>query len=98
MEALHRDFHDQGLRIVAVSQDDDASDAQLQEFAKEYGLTFEILYDSTHVMERTFQVTGYPATFVIGRDGRIRRRFLGADDWNSPANRALVQQLLARPE
>lgn len=94
MEALHRDFHAKGLRIVAVSQDDDASDEQLRDFAKELGVTFEVLYDSTHAMERTWQVTGYPASFVIDKDGEIRRKWLGADDWNSPANRALIAQLL----
>ncbi|HEY0997296.1 MAG TPA: TlpA disulfide reductase family protein [Gemmatimonadaceae bacterium] len=94
MEALHRDFHDKGLRIVAVSQDDDASDEQLRDFAKSLGVTFEVLYDSTHAMERTWQVTGYPASFVIDKDGEIRRKWLGADDWNSPENRALIAQLL----
>ena len=98
MEALHRDFGSRGLHIVAVSQDDDASDEQLQSFARELGVTFEILYDSTHAMEKSYQVTGYPATFVIGRDGKIRRKWLGADDWNSPSNRALIAQLLERGE
>jgi hypothetical protein len=32
---------------------------------------------------------------IVGRDGVIRRKFLGATDWNSPANRALIERLLA---
>jgi len=36
-----------------------------------------------------------PETFVIATDGTIRKKLIGAADWNSPANRALVAQLLA---
>jgi len=36
---------------------------------------------------------------IIGRDGLIRKKLIGATDWNSPANRGLVERLLEeRPE
>ena len=35
-----------------------------------------------------------PGGVAIDKDGEIRRKWLGADDWNSPANRALIAQLL----
>jgi cytochrome c biogenesis protein CcmG/thiol:disulfide interchange protein DsbE len=46
-------------------------------------------------LPREYQATGYPETFVIGRDGIIRKKVIGAADWNSEGNRALVRQLLA---
>jgi len=95
MEALHRDFHPRGLRVVAVSQDDPrVTSADLRAYAEDLGLTFEILQDSAHTMTAPYQVIGYPTTFVIARDGTIRRRWVGPEDWNSPANRAFVKQLL----
>jgi cytochrome c biogenesis protein CcmG, thiol:disulfide interchange protein DsbE len=94
IEALHRDFHDKGLRVVAVSVDDAVNANGVRQFAEDLGLTFEILHDSVSAIERSYQIYGYPATFVIGRDGIIRRRHMGADDWNSPANRELVSMLL----
>ena len=57
-------------------------------------MTFEILVDSTHALERIYQTTGYPETFVIGPEGVIRKKRIGADDWDSQGNRALVAQLL----
>jgi cytochrome c biogenesis protein CcmG/thiol:disulfide interchange protein DsbE len=94
MEALHRDFASKGLRVVAVSIDQIAGPPQIREFARELGLTFEILHDSAQNIVRAYQVNGYPQSFVIGRDGTIRRRWIGAEDWNSASNRALVQALL----
>jgi cytochrome c biogenesis protein CcmG/thiol:disulfide interchange protein DsbE len=95
MEALHRDFGAKGLRVVAVSVDEIAGPPQIRDFARELGLTFEILHDSARHIVRAYRVRGYPQSFVIGRDGTIRRKWIGPDDWNSASNRALVKALLA---
>ncbi len=57
-------------------------------------LTFEILHDPTGSVEQAYQTTGYPETFVIGREGTIRKKWISAADWSSQGNRALVAQLL----
>jgi cytochrome c biogenesis protein CcmG/thiol:disulfide interchange protein DsbE len=95
MEALHRDFGEKGLKIVAVSIDQIAGPTEIREFARELGLTFEILHDSAQHIVRDYRVNGYPQSFVIGRDGTIRRKWIGPENWNSPSNRALVTALLA---
>jgi peroxiredoxin len=95
MEALHRDFRSQGLRVVAVSIDQIAGPPQIREYARELGLTFEILHDSAQRIVKSYRVNGYPQSFVIGRDGTIRRKWIGPEDWNSPSNRSLVRALLA---
>jgi peroxiredoxin len=46
-------------------------------------------------VENEYQTTGVPETFVIARDGIIRKKVIGASDWNSESNRALIAQLLA---
>ncbi len=93
MERLHRSFADSGLRIVAVSIDDPGNEAAIRDFIKRYDLTFEILHDPTKRIIDQYRTSGVPETFVIGRDGVIRRKTY-AQDWNTPANRALVAQLL----
>ena len=67
----------------------------IREFIKKLGLTFEVLHDAQGNITRDYQATGYPETFVIGRDGVIRKKVIGAVDWHSEGNRALVRQLLA---
>lgn len=94
MEELYRAYGPRGLRVVAVSIDDYVSQDSIRAFAKGLGLTFEILHDPTHSIERAYQTTGYPESFVISRDGTIRKKWISAADWNSPGNRALVAELL----
>jgi cytochrome c biogenesis protein CcmG/thiol:disulfide interchange protein DsbE len=95
IEKLHREFGPRGLRIVAVSVDDPGQQKTIRDFARELGLTFEILQDPTHDIQKAYQTTGVPETFVLGRDGVIRKKIIGATDWSSQGTRALVAQLLA---
>ena len=95
IEKLHREFGPRGLKIVAVSVDDPGQQKAIRDFARELGLTFEILQDPTHDIQKAYQTTGVPETFVLGRDGVIRKKIIGATDWSSQGTRALVAQLLA---
>jgi peroxiredoxin len=94
MEELYKVYGSRGLRVAAVSIDDYVSEDSIRAFAKGLGLSFEILHDPTHAIERAYQTTGYPESFVIGGDGTIRKKWISAADWNSAGNRALIEQLL----
>jgi cytochrome c biogenesis protein CcmG/thiol:disulfide interchange protein DsbE len=94
LQRLYQAYGDKGLKLVAISIDDYVSEDSIRAFAKNFGITFEILHDSTHAIERLYQTTGYPESFVIGREGTIRKKWIGPDDWSSQGNRALVAQLL----
>lgn len=98
IEKLHNAYATKGLKVVAISVDDPGTDSLVRDFVKQYKLTFEVLHDTggqEGKVSRDYQTTGYPETVIIGRDGVIRKKFLGATDWNSPSNRALIERLLA---
>ena len=97
IQALHNDFAASGLKVVAVSVDDPGFEQRVREYVTRKGLTFEILSEGSGKIEATYQARGIPATYLIGRDGLIRKRVAGASNWNSPANRALIAQLLGVP-
>ena len=97
IERLHQAYGPKGLKVVAVSIDDPGSEQAIRDFAAEYKLEFEILHDADGTIQKSYQTTGVPETFVLGRDGVIRKKVIGAVDWDSPGNRALVAQLLAEP-
>ena len=94
IEKLHREFGPHGLAVIAVSVDDPGAERRVLDFVREYGLTFEVLHDPQQATKRSYQITGFPETFVIARDGTIRKKVIGAQDWNSEANRALIRELL----
>lgn len=97
LETLYRAYRGRGLRVVAVSIDDAGHDDDIRAFVRQYGLTFEVLHDGSGGIEQAYQTTGVPETFVIARDGVIRKKVAGAEDWSSPGNEALIAQLLAEP-
>lgn len=95
IEALHRAYAPRGFKVLAVSVDDPGHAETIRSFMKQYKLTFEALHDPARKITDLYDITGYPETFVIGRDGIIRKKYLSATDWNSPDHRALVERLLA---
>lgn len=80
-----------------MSIDTEEAREEILGFARDYGLTFEILHNPSGDIQRIYQTTGVPETFIIGRDGVIRKKVIGAVRWNSEANRALIKQLLEEP-
>ena len=63
-------------------------------FAREHDLTFTILHDPTGRIQRTYQTTGVPESFLIGMDGVIYRRNAGSTNWDAEGYRDLVHRLL----
>jgi cytochrome c biogenesis protein CcmG, thiol:disulfide interchange protein DsbE len=98
IQRLYNRYRNAGFKVVAVAVDDPGYEQRIIDFVADHKLTFEILHEGTGKIEQAFQTQGIPATFLIGRDGRIRKFNLGAADWDSPANRAVVAQLLGVSE
>ncbi len=97
IERLHEALGPEGLRVVAVSVDNPGMEPAIRAFAQELGLRFEILHDSQGQIQTDYQTSGIPETFIIGKDGVIRKRVIAAADWNSDSQKALIRQLLAEP-
>ena len=95
MEQLERELGPKGLKIVAVSIDEGGADV-VRQFARDYGLTFRILHDPTRRIERIYQTTGVPESFVINRQGKIVKKVIGAADWDATVNKDLMRRLLAQ--
>jgi cytochrome c biogenesis protein CcmG, thiol:disulfide interchange protein DsbE len=95
MEQLEKDLGPAGLKIVAVSVDE-GGPAVVKQFAQDLGLTFQILHDPTGQIQRIYQTTGIPESFVINRAGKIEKKVIGAADWTATVNEDLVRRLLAQ--
>ena len=75
LNAMHRKYADQGLVIIGVNLDEERSEAM--EFLGEYPPEFRIYYDETKDLARDFGVVAMPSSYVIGRDGKIRKKHFG---------------------
>ena len=93
MQRLYDAYRDRGLRIVAVSIDDDGNEPLIREFVAEHHLTFDVLHDLRSEIMASYQVRGVPESFLISASGRIvATRFVA--DWSTPESRQLVERLL----
>jgi peroxiredoxin len=95
IERLYRTYGPKGLKVVAVSIDDPGTDPAIRKFVSDMGMTFDVLHDPAGRIEHEYQVTGYPETVIVGKDGVIRKKVAMAIDWDSEGNRRLIERLLA---
>lgn len=93
MERLYRRMGGPDFRVVAVSIDEQG-DSVVTAFARELGLTFDILHDQTTAMKQIYQATGVPESWVISRDGVIIKKVIGASEWDGPVNETLIRRLI----
>ncbi|MEP6573052.1 MAG: TlpA disulfide reductase family protein [Gemmatimonadota bacterium] len=94
MQRLYDSLHSRGFKIASVSIDETGPET-VRSFAKEFGLTFDLLQDRSTQIQQVYQTTGVPESFLLDRDGVIVKRVIGAQDWSAPVNRKLVERLLA---
>jgi len=93
MDSLYRALGPKGFRIIAVSIDE-GSPKDVMDFVKELGLTFEILHDKSSDIQRVFQTTGVPESFLLDKNGVIVKKVIGEHPWSSQSNRRIVAELL----
>jgi cytochrome c biogenesis protein CcmG, thiol:disulfide interchange protein DsbE len=96
MERLHRELAPHGFRIAAVSIDEGPPE-DVRAFGRDLGLSFDLLQDRSTRIQQLYQTTGVPESFLLNRAGVIVKRVIGAHDWDSSVNRALIERLLSEP-
>ena len=97
MQKLYDSLGARGFKIAAISIDE-GSPEDVVAFAEKFGLTFDILHDRSGQVERLYQTTGVPESFLLDRRGILVKRVIGAHEWSSPANVGAVERLLEQPE
>ena len=93
MEQLYKELGPKGLKIIAVSIDQDGG-SDVAEFVRELGLTFDVLHDPSGEIQQVFQTTGVPESFLLDKQGVIVKKVIGEHPWSSPSNHRIVSDLL----
>jgi peroxiredoxin len=79
---MQAQLKNKGVVVLAVSID--ADDAAYHKFLKEYGVNMVTVRDEAQKASTLYGTFGWPESYVIDRNGVIRRKFIGAVDWTSP--------------
>ena len=92
MDALRRSLAGRPFEVLAVNLAEPR--ARIEKFVADGKLGFPILLDRDAAASRDWRARGLPASYLVGRDGRIRYAALGEVNWMSADTRAKVQELL----
>ena len=68
LETLYKQFKDQGLVILAISDEDEG---KVKPFIAEQKVTYPILLDPGRKVNERFEIEGIPKTFVYDRSGKL---------------------------
>ena len=72
VQKAYTDYHDKGFEVIAISLDQDK--AKLEKFITEKKMPWPQAFDGKgweNEIASQFGITGIPATFLIGKDGKI---------------------------
>ncbi|HTG00955.1 MAG TPA: TlpA disulfide reductase family protein [Nitrospirota bacterium] len=75
IEKLHKTYQDRGLVVLAVSMDDGGWDS-VKSFIAQNGVSYTVL-KGTEAVSTDYQVRTIPLMIIVGKDGRIAKRYLG---------------------
>ena len=95
MVELHEKYAAQGLKVVAVSVDQNRD--HLSGFVREQQMPFQVLHDADSLVSQGYGVFRYPESFLIDKQGKVRYHLLGAVDWMSEPLMKTIEGMLAEP-
>jgi thiol-disulfide isomerase/thioredoxin len=97
---LHKEFEGRGVEMIALSTEDpDASAESVSDFVREYKVHYQVGWATREVAQTLMQGrTSIPQSFIIARDGRIVKRFIGFNPETTPPQlkQALEQALVEK--
>ena len=79
---MQRRMKAKGITVVAVSVDVDQS--AYNQFVKEHNVNLLTVRDAGQKSNALYGTFKFPETYIIDRNGVMRRKFLGAVDWTAP--------------
>ena len=92
LNGLEQRIKANGGVVLGISQDDDP--AAYSRFLTEQHVVFATYRDPTKKIAATYGTSVFPEAYIISRDGRIARKIVGPQDWNSPELTSTLDTLL----
>ena len=80
--AMQQQLKARGVVVVAVSIDED--EEAYRKFIKQYGITFPTVRDPDERIEHLYGTVKIPETYIIDRNGVLRRKFVSDVEWTAP--------------
>ncbi len=83
------------VRLLAVSVDEGGAVA-VERFFVQVGIRFPALLDTSGNVARIYGISGIPSTFILDRQGVVRKKVVGPITWDYPAMVSYLEDLVKR--
>ena len=94
LNRMHQQFVSSGGTVLGISIDED--EAQYQKFLREYQISFPTFRDPSKRIAESYGTFGWPETYIIARDGKIARKLIGPQVWDSPEMIAYLKRVASQ--
>lgn len=83
---FHRQYRSQGLEVVGLSTENQEESAEkVRKFVQDFNVSYRVGWATADVAITLMQGTdSIPQSFIIGRDGRVIKRFVGFNQTSTP--------------
>ena len=92
LSRLHQKLAPQGGLVLGISVDEDA--AAYETFLREQQVSFPTYRDPAKKISSRYGTFMYPETYILHRNGRIARKIIGPQNWDSAELVAYLQSVL----
>jgi len=86
---LHHDRPDLAILAVSIDEDEDA----YKHYLDRRHVDLISVRDPNQTAAKLYHTEGWPETYIIDRQGVIRRKLVGDPDWSNPEIRAYLSSL-----
>lgn len=73
-----------GKKVTIVAVSEDADDGAYKQFVRDHNVDLLTVRDPKETANVLYGTFKFPETYVIDKDGKIVRKFIGATDWTAP--------------
>ncbi len=87
-----KDMQTAGLKVFAIDLNEDKD--KVQGFINDKKFTFGVLLDTDGAIAKQFNVSGIPQTVIVGRDGTVKKVFVGFGDGSEELLKKAIQDAL----
>ena len=94
LNRLEKYIDSRGGMVLGVSIDEDG--AAYEQFLRDHSVVFPTYRDATKKTATDYGTSIFPETYIIDRHGKIARKFIGQQQWDSAEMLAFFDALLGQ--
>ena len=78
----YESYQDRGFVVLGISVDENSE--QYSNFLRTAGVSFPTARDPERTVSTRYGTMKYPESYLISREGKVLRKYVGPEDWGRP--------------